>query len=281
MDLNVPKAAEGIINDALLKEKIPPGLIFFRYLSGGRSENHYSQLQKMLKRTNLPTLRCYRERFLSLIKEYKKRNPHLFVSCFRGKLVGRLVPGLGIPSVFENGIALHHIHGFPYIPGSSLKGIAQDYALKMEMAKEDSPEFIAVFGKQTTAEKKDKDFKAQQGKAIFFDAIPLMEGEKSEEILTLDVMTPHYSEYYKSKGVQSPGDYLKPNPIVFLTVKEGVSFYFYLLASDIKNADSGIAIEAKDILCYAEKWLKGALSSLGAGAKTSSGYGYFNDFKNI
>jgi len=36
-----------------------------------------------------------------------------------------LAVGLGFPSFFENGLTLHHIYGTPYIPGSSVKGLAR------------------------------------------------------------------------------------------------------------------------------------------------------------
>ncbi len=36
-----------------------------------------------------------------------------------------LAVGLGLPSFFENGLTLHHIYGTPYIPGSSVKGLAR------------------------------------------------------------------------------------------------------------------------------------------------------------
>ncbi len=281
MNIRVPGFANDIIQNALKGKNLPLGLMFYRYLDGSDTKNHYSQLQNMINSVRFATLTKYRNRLLSMYQEYNK-NPHLQVSCFRGNLVGRLAPGLGIPSVFENGISLHHIHGFPYIPGSSLKGIAQDYALKMANINKDSKEFISVFGKQAVTGQDHNVYDAQQGKVCFFDAIPLVEGNSPDgkEILTPDIMTPHYTEYYKNKGGISPGDYFEPNPITFLTVKEGTPFLFCLKAEEFKNGNNGV-MRAKDVLGHAERWLKGALSDLGAGAKTSSGYGYFKDYSLI
>lgn len=42
----------------------------------------------------------------------------------------RLAIGLGGPSVFDTGITLHHLSGAPYLPASSLKGLARATALE-------------------------------------------------------------------------------------------------------------------------------------------------------
>jgi len=318
MHLNVPdspkNSVKDIIHQALQRNQLHhAGLMFYRYLGGEESpqcqyfykekvkvrgkvkiiekcrrkkepcylkgkESATCQLEELIERAQFLTLNPYRERILSLCREQKQAGHDFITSCFQARLVGRLAPGLGIPSVFENGIFLHHIHGFPYISGSSLKGIAQYYALKVEEVDKNSQEFMAVFGKQTPKGRRGEAFEAQQGKTIFFDAVPLETGMKGRELLTLDVMTPHYGDYYSSEGKKPPGDYIEPNPIIFLTVKEGISFLFCLGAKDLKNNGNKI-MEANNIIRYAKKWLWGALSTIGVGAKTSVGYGYFQDFK--
>lgn len=313
MHLNVPDSAKSVIKQVLQRNELHhAGLMFYRYLDGEESpqcqyfykkevnvngrlklidtcrrknescdlegkESAACQLEELIKRVQFLTLNLYRERILSLCRGQKQDRNNFATFCFQARLVGRLAPGLGIPSVFENGISLHHIHGFPYIPGSSLKGIAQDYALRVKGVDKNSQEFIAVFGKQTLQGKEDESFEAQQGRSIFFDAIPL----ETENLLTLDIMTPHYTDYYTNEGKKPPADYLdpkSPKPIVFLAVKEGVRFLFCLRARDLKREKS-VIIKAEDILCYAKDWLWGALSTLGAGAKTSVGYGYFQNFQ--
>src|SRR5579885_2650459 len=47
--------------------------------------------------------------------------------CFEATAKGRLIVGLGIDSVIETGIALHHTYGVPYLPGSALKGLTASY----------------------------------------------------------------------------------------------------------------------------------------------------------
>lgn len=41
----------------------------------------------------------------------------------------RLSIGLGTASIFETNITLHHIHGFPYIPASAIKGVLRSYII--------------------------------------------------------------------------------------------------------------------------------------------------------
>ena len=45
------------------------------------------------------------------------------------KTRSRLIIGLGGKGTLEMGITLHHLYGFPYIPGSALKGLARSYGL--------------------------------------------------------------------------------------------------------------------------------------------------------
>lgn len=45
------------------------------------------------------------------------------------ELKSRLALGLGTASVFETGITLHHIYGFPYIPSSGIKGAVRSWMI--------------------------------------------------------------------------------------------------------------------------------------------------------
>jgi CRISPR-associated protein Cmr6 len=51
---------------------------------------------------------------------------------FRRTTAWRFVTGLGRSHPVENGFAWHHILGTPYLPGSSLKGLARSYARDWE-----------------------------------------------------------------------------------------------------------------------------------------------------
>ncbi len=99
------------------------------------------------------------------------------------------------------------------------------------------------------------------GKVVFFDAIPV-----APPCLEIDVMNPHYADYYGAKKGDSipPADYLSPTPIYFLTVGRG-SRYLFAVAGPEK--------------VHAREWLEGGLRELGSGAKTSAGYGYWEEVR--
>jgi CRISPR-associated protein Cmr6 len=193
----------------------------------------------------------------------------------------RLVIGLGASHPQETSMTLHHIYGIPYIPGSAIKGVTRYWAILKfaeEMCKNENLEFEKAIEKVSKAlengEKidlkvEDLEFnqlieifgtQKQQGKVIFFDAYPV-----GEINLKIDVMNPHYPEYY-SKG-QAPTDWQNPIPIKFLTV-ENTKFQFYLA---VRGKNSNKILEKTKELCLE------ALKEHGIGAKTSLGYGIFEE----
>lgn len=159
----------------------------------------------------------------------------------------RFISGLGSQHPLEVGFTFHRIYGIPIIAGSSLKGLARAYAdFGLKVAKD---ELDVVFGNQDKA-----------GSAIFFDALPV-----DPPKLELDVMNPHYPDWYQSQ--EPPSNWQSPNPIFFLTVGKDTEFRF---AVGERGKDGQIA---RDKAYY---WLKEALREMGVGAKTSAGYGYFS-----
>jgi CRISPR type III-B/RAMP module RAMP protein Cmr6 len=110
--------------------------------------------------------------------------------------------------------------------------------------------FFEVFGSTERA-----------GSVIFFDAIPL-EVPKFQ----LDIMNPHYPNYYRTQGQNPPADWESPNPVFFLTVTK--THYRFAIAARSEQGNR--------LLDLAEKWLKGALADLGIGAKTSADYGFWD-----
>ncbi|MDW8103363.1 MAG: type III-B CRISPR module RAMP protein Cmr6, partial [Anaerolineae bacterium] len=80
------------------------------------------------------------------------------------------------------------------------------------------------------------------------------------------IMNPHFPDYYRTSGQKSPSDWQSPNPVTFLTVSE--TTYRFAVAARTEDAVS--------LLETAERWLRGALTKLGVGAKTSADYGYWN-----
>lgn len=187
----------------------------------------------------------------------------------------RFVSGLGMGHVLETGFVWHRTLGVPYLPGSSVKGLIRAWAdPKM---KDNVPQgwgdpvkwdekYKRLFGDE-------KDMGA--GSLIVFDAIP-----EAKPKLEVDIMNPHYGDYYNKKPMTiklangkeqqietPPADYLSPNPIFFLTVAPDVSFKFALAPrpgiGNTTDLNNGYNL------------LKEALENIGAGAKTAVGYGYF------
>jgi len=161
---------------------------------------------------------------------------------------GRFVSGLGGAHPFETGFVWHSTLGVPYLPGSSVKGAMRTWA---QQWLETEDEARHLFGGGDGA-----------GALIVPDALPTRPPR-----LELDVMTPHYGGYYM--GDEPPADYLSPNPVVFLTVAAGQAFRFYLLPRERKNENNDGWLER------GARLLKEALETVGAGAKTSAGYGSF------
>lgn len=194
-------------------------------------------------------LDAYRHRWEALLAEL--RGHGWAVKPFPMYADSRVVVGLGSESVLETNIRLHRIYGFPIIPGSALKGLARAYAKLVAHVKEEERVFQEVFGTASP--------EARAGKVIFLDAIP---ANPKKLKLELDVMNPHYSEYYRGGDVP-PADYLNPTPIYFLTIGPGSEFLF------------AVTSESPELASKAEAWLRGGLKELGVGAKTTAGYGYW------
>jgi len=267
-------------------------LILGKYL---QLNHEYEFLMPMNLPTKFPYLKEYREKFeINLANNLK----NVKIISFIGKTASRLLVGLGNPSVLENNLTLHYIYGFPYIPGSAIKGILRNYIINeffrtnvegktneeknIEKNALENKEFCDIFG----CPKEGYYYPdAHQGKVYFFDALP-----RNNPGIEIDIMTPHYGPYYQNidltKNFKPPADYYDPIPIPFLTVKKNVLFKFFL-GLDIKNINimipktSPMVSKDTNILDFLKEQLKKALEFQGVGGKTSAGYGFFHEFKDI
>lgn len=191
----------------------------------------------------------------ALLREMAQRQRDLVSArdgqCFLVGTAWRFASGLGRSHPVENGFTWHHGLGTPYLPSSSVKGVARALALWTKFADIDR-----IFGpdKGTSA----------AGSVIFLDALPV-----DPVALDVDVMTPHYGPWYQDTG-EVPGDWHSPTPIPFLAVAPGQTFQFALLPRT--KADAADCAKAAELL-------REALNRLGAGAKTAVGYGQFEPVK--
>jgi len=166
------------------------------------------------------------------------------------ELTEQFITGVGLDHPIEVGFLWNHTLGIPYIAGSSIKGIVKNWA--DNWSQEDN--IKSIFGSNLDDVKEN-----QVGSVIFFDALPY-----GRINLKTDIMTPHYTSYYSNN--KCPGDWSNPIPIPFLTVDKNQRFIFFVAPrtkNDIKDCSKVI------------EWLDEALTTLGAGAKTATGYGCF------
>jgi CRISPR-associated protein Cmr6 len=247
--------------------------------------------QSTLKKDGLEAVRRAAERVdEQLLREWNTR----WQACARaanGEPFGlttdwRFIAGLGRKGSLEVGFTFHR-YGFPILPGSSVKGVARAWALLQIAEKVDAPELKELDGILSAdgdkERKKYEDWKAKQpvevqkltddfrtifgtaaaaGRAVFFDAIPAR-----KPTLELDIMNPHFPDYYQ--GNQPPTDWQSPVPVYFLTVAAKTEFRFAV------GWRGSLDTEGQRLRDLARMWLVEGLTQLGAGAKTSAGYGYF------
>jgi CRISPR-associated protein Cmr6 len=244
----------------------------------------------------------YIESFTEILKGKKPQKPPelegVKQNSFRLKTAYRLVIGAGYPSFIENGFLFHHVYGIPYIPGETLKGLARTVFIlsvaeaikgKFDPSKIEEglseeaegisyqiPEKISIILDNYTIENPVETFrkifgsKKRRGQVIFFDAYPV--DFKPSEHFEADIMNSHYGEYYQSG--KAPADWLSPNPIHFLALKEGIDFEFSLGLAPLEPMEDN---EEKLLLETARKLLEVGLKNFGVGNKKRKGYGWFSD----
>lgn len=170
--------------------------------------------------------------------------------------------GLGNEHPIENGFAFLTPYGLPYLAGSGVKGVLRR---AMQELRDDGEEGFteaaidALFG----PEKIDKPEDARRGALDFWDVFPSPTGGK----LVVEIMTPHYGEYYRGK--QSPHDSGAPVPVSFLAVPAGSAFDFHVVCHATR-LPAGLRDTWKNLIQQA---FTHAFEWVGFGAKTSVGYG--------
>jgi len=194
----------------------------------------------------------------------------------------RFLCGVGYDTTLEWGFSFDWTTGHPWLPGSSLKGAllsyleflhgkpVEDWNDQSSVALLDNPaiqftkeEILSIFGPQGT---KISDGERTAGSVCFYDVFPV-----SFSGWELDVITPHYKRYYSNPAAVLPDDTENPVPLYFLTVKRGSTFCFlYKLRNPATAADS-------PRMAKIEALIREAGQNYGFGAKTSSGFGYFEN----
>lgn len=244
-----------------------PGLLFDRYPDGWEITSG--------GKVTLPT--GAKENFLiKIIRKYKENDPSLALKnalARRNRLVEnilggatievqtdwRFVSGLGSGHPYETGFTWHRTLAVPYLPGASVKGMMRAWAEQWVEDESIKEAVTALFGPE------EKSPENAAGSLIVFDALPLV-----KPVIEIDILNPHYKDYYENSDKTPPADYLNPVPVFFLAVapKQGFSFS---IAPRPKAHDT--PEQAADALQQGIRLLKDALSTIGAGGKTAVGYG--------
>lgn len=186
----------------------------------------------------------------------------------KAKLTKSIVHGLGAEHVRESSFSIHPVYGFPYIPGSSIKGLVRSWFIEAfldgdETQFHSSDRQLAEVGREIFG------IQDEQGVVQFFDSYIF-----NHVKISSDIMTPHFSDYYG--GIKAASDTLSPVPISFYTVKVPEIEFLFLIRGG-RNSKYPKEIIGNMV----SDWTKNALVEFGLGAKTSSGYGFFQEVIDV
>lgn len=170
-------------------------------------------------------------------------------AILNGQPEWRILIGSGNHKVLDTGFSLDYVNGLPVVPSSSLKGVVRTYAQAVEEA---PTELI----NQLLGEDNEQGL---PGDLIFFDGIPT-----KPPVIERDVTNPLLGDYYRGQSNVVSGK-VSARPTFFLTIGRDSHFAFAVAS---RSRDSS-AVE------QGAEWLTQALQTLGIGAKTSAGYGFW------
>lgn len=185
-------------------------------------------------------------------------DPKRFMSAIL-ELESRMFIGLA-GGAMETGCAISRSYGAPYIPGSSIKGVASHHA-RNRFSEANSAEGSKIcdelFGAATDGETEPEQ-PGKSGLMVLHDAwwVPC----SAPSPLIQEVVTTHHPDYYND-GSKAAKDTDKPIPNAQIAVRGAFLF----------------VIEGPPIwFDFVKEILIDALTVRGAGAKTSAGYGRFS-----
>jgi len=215
--------------------------------------------------------------------------------------------------ILENaGLCLHRHFGFPYIPGSAVKGVARHYAWMLwhdaweegdtDAAQSHALKLALTFGYPTgdrlpggASERDPMDhldgflaatlpelfgtdgrLATYAGSVAFFPAQPIGKAK-----LVTDLVNCHHPEYYAGKRTTATDDE-NPIPNPFPAVETGASFEFVVAPVRRETAWACKLAGLVDFVPaeFAVDCLKRAVEVNGIGAKTAAGYGWFEEDHN-
>lgn len=127
-----PDRREPIFADSSLKEQPAPLLLFQKWQAWDNfRENNFDRTNcrlDYLKNIISAVQNTYNEKYAGWLKKYKQALESQGVEMRTYSTVWRLLIGWGNNPTLESGLNLHHLYGFPYIPGSAVKGVVHHTA---------------------------------------------------------------------------------------------------------------------------------------------------------
>lgn len=232
--------------------KPDPDASFVEYLRWMRSPNHeYKDPTKV----QILQMAEQGSKYLKRLQQLTKRTELIAQKSFKVQCPWRIRVGghRGPESIL---LPAFDALGIPYIPSSTLRGVARTQAIREIMEqqnigwKEAEKQIAPWFGSVET-----KDKANQAGKVVFLDAYPLpnhnvLAVDMANNIWQWDNNTPKYS----------------PNPNPFLSLEKPIFTIGLRLASNCQNSD---------ILEQVKQWLIKGLQA-GVGSQVNTGYGQLN-----
>lgn len=213
------------------------------------------------ERTDLALMHARRQRWLDVVSSGGG-------TAFTMMAAERLVAGLGASHVLETALTLERNTGLPYLPGSTVKGLARtcgliEVAAQLGISLDDHVEekrkgeivkvpllnkaveiLISEPAETLTSTLQEwwvvsDDAEAYiqwfrfifgwQGEAGAVCFLDAIYAGEGAPRYAADVMTPHYVNYYTENGGKPPSEDDNPNPVSFITVDAGNTFAFGLL----------------------------------------------------
>lgn len=251
-----------------------PGLLMDRFYPGneGREEGQAKtqHFQKLIQSSQKPEVfNLYKaafERWKENLPTSPKKDGNLETS-------GRMVIGLGKASVLEIGIHLHHHLGFPFIPGSSIKGICAHYCSKVWGSGNEAFKSTTNKDKKISGEHHLFLFgDTSQAGAIRFEDTWWVPPDQPQSPFHMDIITPHHKDW-QDEGKAAPTDFDSPTPVSFLSFSG--KFHFCITWQGPEPVNDSEKSNIDQWLSLAWKLLTESLAEQGVGGKTSSGFGKF------
>jgi len=170
-------------------------------------------------------------------------------------LSGRLYIGVVRDNPLETGVTVAQAWGMPFIPGSAQKGVARQAARRVGM---DVDTDRWLFGEYSSSADGETEEGSETGIVTFHDAwwCP----HPQHRPFVADVVTPHHSDYY-AEGANEATDFDSPVPAPQIAVTGGFRF--------VVSGPDGWRELAMGMLTR-------ALTTIGIGGKTTTGYGLFH-----